>query len=167
MVGSLTLPHSEPVMQPCRFAGHWEVFSSCRGTAPCWEGEDLRGDIALPGGPQLVPPQLHSRGSQEAFPCLEKGTHRGPGSHTPAVAPLLSSLDAPSRPYLPGMAAPAPPAASQGNQWGAHGPYRRPAAGRAPCCPYQWGGSRPGAEGSQPHPCRAGARAGCMATAPR
>lgn len=41
-MGSLTLPCSEPVMQPYGFAGLWKVFSTGRRTSPCWEGEGLR-----------------------------------------------------------------------------------------------------------------------------
>lgn len=119
---SLTLPCSEPMMQPRGFAGHWEVFSSGSRTAPCWEGEDLSGGYCSARGstPCAAPPL---GGAREPSPAQKKGTCRGSVSHTSAVAPVPSSLAAPSRPYLPGMVTPAALAASWCNQWGAHGPY--------------------------------------------
>lgn len=94
-----------------------------------------------------------------------EGTQRGPVSHTPAVAPLPHhSLLPPghiSQEHLPLQL---PPGAISGEHMG---PIHEPDLGRAPCHPYQWGGSRPGAEGSQLHSCCAGARAGGTVTAPR
>jgi len=116
MVGSLTWPRSEPVVQPCGFVGHWEMFPSGRGTAPRWEGEGLRGAIALPGGPHLLPPQQCSQGSQGAFPCPEKGTplQQPPARLARCSLPAISPTDGGSRPTgcLPGQSV------------GSTGPYR-------------------------------------------
>ena len=69
------------------------------------------------------------RGAREPSPARRR-------AH-PCSSPLPAWLAAPSRPYLPRMAAPAPPAASRGNQWGAPALIGGPATGRAPCHPYR------------------------------
>lgn len=158
MEGSLPLPCSKFMMLPCRFAEHWEVFPGGRGLLPTGKGQDLWRAVALPGSSHFFPAQLCCQGSQGTFTCPEKGP-RG----AQCVTPLPSSLTAPSWLYLQGEVAPAPPGVISGEQMGLiHGP----ALGRAPCHPYQWGSSRPGAEGSQSQSCCAGARAGDIVTAP-
>lgn len=68
MVGSLTLPCSKLVMQPCGFAGHWEVFSSGRGLVPTGKGRIFGGLLPCQG------PQLCCQGSLGTFTCPEKGS---------------------------------------------------------------------------------------------
>lgn len=109
-----------------------------------------------------------SRGSQGAFPCPEKRDLQRLG-----VSHLCSSPRALlARCSLPALS----PGDGDSCRTGcllvqSVGSTRALSVGqlqvRAPCHPYQQGGSRPGAKGSQPHPCRAGARAGGIATAPR
>lgn len=152
-------------MQPCGFARHWEVFSSARGLVPR-KRKDLWRAVALLGGPHFLPPQLCCQGSQSTFTCPEKGP-RGAQCLTPLQYPLcphhplLPPGHISQEPWLPPLWL--PPGAISGEHMGL---ISGPAVGRAPCHPYQWGGSRPGDEGSQPHSCCAGATAGGIVTAP-
>lgn len=85
-MGSLTLPCSKLVMQPCGFAGHWEVFSRRRGLVPPGRGGFVEG-VALPEDPHFLPAQLCCQGSPGTFTCPEEGP-RGAQCLTPLQQPL-------------------------------------------------------------------------------
>lgn len=79
-VGSLTLPCSK-LMQPCGFAGHWEVFYSARGLTHQEKGGFVEGCCSA-GGPHFLPSQLCCQDSQGTFTCPGKGP-RGAQCLTP------------------------------------------------------------------------------------
>lgn len=157
----------DPALQRARDAAPWVcralggVFQCQRDCSLLARGGFQWGLLLCQGVHTLCHPT--SRGSQGAFPCPEKGTCRGPVSHTSAVAPVPSSLAAPSRPYLPGMVTPAAPAASRRNQWGAHGPYPWASCGLGlPAIPISRAAPDLGPRGASPIPAALGPGLGAL-----
>lgn len=97
------------------------------------------------------------------LPLPTEGDLQGPGVSHPCSSPPPSSLAAPSWPYLPGMVAPAPPAASWSNRWGPHGPYLWTSHGQGSLPPLSVGQLLSWGRGEPAHPRCAGARAGGIA----
>lgn len=120
-MGSLTLPCTKLVMQPCGFAGHWEVFSSGRGLVPTGRGGFVEGCCPARGSTLSPSPAVLS-GQPRNLHLPRGGTQRGPVSHIPAAAPCPHH-PVPLLAISPRSGGSCPSSCLLGNQWATHGPY--------------------------------------------